>query len=94
VSRSDTAETALIAHDGSSGYLVVDENPSLGGRIRTVLSRIGTSLPNGVGSGVVLAGFFASVAFSILALMVAAGPSADFTRPPAEQEPQPETTPQ
>jgi hypothetical protein len=73
VSRSGTAKTALIAHGNSSGYLAVDEDPTLGGRVRTVLSRIATSFPNGVGSTVLIVGVFASVALSVLALMLAVG---------------------
>jgi hypothetical protein len=74
VSRSGTADTALIAHGTASGYLAIYEDPSLAGRVSTVLSRVATSFPNGVGSTVLIVGVFASVALSVLALMLAVGP--------------------
>ena len=75
VRRSGSAETALIAHDRSSGYLIVNQDPSLGGRIHTVLSRVATTFPNGVGSAVLIAGLFASVALTLLGVLLAVIPS-------------------
>jgi hypothetical protein len=63
------AKLAVIAHDRTAGYLSVDEQTSFLGRASTVLSRIATSLPNGVGSAVALLGLFGSVALTALALL-------------------------
>ncbi len=70
VTRRGTARIALYAHQGKAGYLVKPEATSLPGRVSTVLSRVAVPLPNGIGSTVLLAGLFGSVALSVLALLL------------------------
>jgi hypothetical protein len=80
VTRRGPAKLALYGHDKKAGSLVVDESTSLGGRVSTVLSRIAVSLPNGVGSGILLLALFGSVgltAFAVLAALSFTGSSED-----------------
>jgi hypothetical protein len=80
VTRRGPAKLALYGHDKKAGSLVVDESASLGGRVSTVLSRIAVSLPNGVGSSILLLALFGSVAltaFAVLAVLSFTGSTED-----------------
>ncbi len=71
VTRTGNAKVALSAHDGTAGYLARDEQRSWLGRASTVLSRIATALPNGIGSTIFVLGLFGSVALTVFALLYA-----------------------
>ena len=62
-----------MTHDRTAGYLAADEQTSFLGRVSTVLSRIATPLPNGVGSSVAVIGLFGSIALTVLVLVLGLG---------------------
>jgi hypothetical protein len=71
VERRGTARIAIISHEHTAGYLAADEQTSFFGRVSTVLSRIATPLPNGVGSSVALIALFGSIVLTVLVLLAA-----------------------
>jgi hypothetical protein len=78
VTRTGKPGIALSASGKYTGYLARDEASSLTGRIWTVLSRVATSLPDGVGASILLVALFATVVLSVLGVaFAAASDSAD-----------------
>jgi hypothetical protein len=73
VTRQGNAKVALSAHEGTVGYLAREEQRSWLGRASTVLSRIATALPNGIGSTIMVLGLFGSVALTAFALLYSWG---------------------
>jgi hypothetical protein len=73
VTRGGKAPIALTTGGGFVGYLQRDEPSSLTGRIRTVLSRLATGLPDGVGAVVLLVALLASIILTGLGLALATG---------------------
>jgi hypothetical protein len=71
VTRRGHAKIAIYGHEHKAGFLVRNEATSLAGRVSTVLSRIAVPLPNGLGSTVLIASLFGSVALTAFALLLA-----------------------
>ena len=86
VTRAGNAKVALSAHEGTAGYLAREEQRSWLGRASTVLSRIATALPNGIGSTVAVVGLFGSVALTAFALLLAWWREPDAQEPAAADE--------
>jgi uncharacterized membrane protein YgcG len=70
VTRVGKARIALYTHDKQAGFLIKNEATSLGGRVSTVLSRVGVPLPGGMGGAILTVGLFGSVMLSTLALLL------------------------
>jgi hypothetical protein len=73
--RTGNAKVALSASGDTVGFLALEEQRSLLGRVSTVISRIATPLPNGIGSSITLLGLFGSVVLTLLALLLAPWPA-------------------
>jgi hypothetical protein len=73
ISHTGPARLGVYAHAGVAGYLAYTSGGDLVSRVRSVLDRVGISLPAGVGPAVLIAGLWLSTAASALAVLLAIG---------------------
>jgi hypothetical protein len=73
VSHAGRARLGVYAHSGVAGYLAYTSGGDLFSRVRSVLDRVGISLPAHVGAAVLIGGLWRSTAASALAVLLAIG---------------------
>ena len=73
VSHAGRARLGVYAHSGVAGYLAYTSGGDLFSRVRSVLDRVGISLPAHVGAAVLIGGLWLSTAASALAVLLAIG---------------------
>jgi hypothetical protein len=73
VSHAGPARLGVYAHAGVAGYLAFTSDGDLFSRVRSVLDRVGISLPPGVGPVALIGGLWLSTAASALAVLLAIG---------------------
>lgn len=73
VLHAGRARLGVYAHAGVAGYLAYTSGGDLVSRVRSVLGRVGISLPAGLGPAVLIGGLWLSTAASALAALLAIG---------------------
>jgi hypothetical protein len=85
ITHTGPAKLAVIGHERTVGYLVFRNSSGVIGRMRTVVDRVGISLPAGVGPTVLIGGLWLSVSAAVLALLLAIGIAREGADPLLEQ---------
>jgi hypothetical protein len=73
ISHSGPARLAVFAHGNVAGYLAYTSSGDVVSRMRSVVDRVGVSLPPGVGPVVLIGGLWLSTAAAALGLLIALG---------------------
>ena len=85
VAHAGPSRLGVFAHGGVIGYLAYTSSGDVLSRMRSVVDRVGVSLPPGVGPVVLIGGLWLSTAAVVLALLIAIGVARERPDPLLEQ---------